>query len=59
MPVEGVMSSKKIYDVHVQCTCTSDLYCSMQCVIVPLKQYDDDNDDVFCYLSSTCLCVIN
>ena len=27
-------------------TCTFDLYCSMRCVMAPLKQYDDyDYDD--------------
>ena len=26
-------------------TCTFDLYCSMPCVIVPLKLYDYDDDD--------------
>jgi len=44
--------------IFVNCltTCSFDLYCSMRCVIVPLKQYDDDDKvDKHHYYNQGCI----
>jgi len=45
--VQILISWTLFYSLTVLTTCTFDLYCSMQCqcVVVLVKQYDDDNDD--------------
>jgi len=35
-----------MYLLTVLTTCNFDLYCSVRCVIVLVRQYDDDDDDV-------------
>ena len=45
---------RSFYSLAVLTACTFYLYCSMQCVIVPLKQYDDDYDDHRLW-SKTCI----
>jgi len=42
-----VMTYERSYSLTVLTTYTFDLYCSVRCVIVPLKQYDNDDDGAF------------